>query len=395
MKAVITADTHFDYANRLGDFSRSFTNIIQYAIDNKAQYFIIAGDLYRSWKADPRERRVLYYGLSLLISSGIQAIIVLGNHDVYEYDNQGSYNSITGIGYFSIGGLKIVEMPGYSISVDDTYICFIPHLNKDIIVSRNYNDIFKNVLELSRPPPTSNFKNKILISHAFIDGSKLGSSDVSVTSERSLDLDMLKKSWPNMMFFGDIHKHQVLSENPLIVYPGSIDKITFGEMLDPKGFIWMDTDSDPKYKFVEIPTRRFIEIILDINTKHLIVRGFNIDKDVDVDMSTENISDLMDCFKVQISDAIVKISIIGKKQNLDLLSRDALVNRVRDMKPKVLKYFRFVSTDDVIARDKSFVDDLDPGVALDKWVKFQKYTEDKKKLVYDAGLNMLSKQNET
>ena len=41
---------------------------------------------------------------------------------------------------------------------------------------------------------------------------------------------------------GHIHKHQILGNNPLVVYSGSMQRIDFGEERDDKGFCVIDLD---------------------------------------------------------------------------------------------------------------------------------------------------------
>ncbi len=60
---------------------------------------------------------------------------------------------------------------------------------------------------------------------------------------------------------GHIHKHQVVSRRPLAVYPGSIERVDFGEEADPKGFMIVDLQGEQTTaRFVDLGARRFVTL---------------------------------------------------------------------------------------------------------------------------------------
>ena len=66
---------------------------------------------------------------------------------------------------------------------------------------------------------------------------------------------------------GHIHKHQILNDNPKIVYPGSLERVDFGEEKDVKGFcsIVLDPNQESgnreqEFNFIPVAARRFITI---------------------------------------------------------------------------------------------------------------------------------------
>ena len=66
---------------------------------------------------------------------------------------------------------------------------------------------------------------------------------------------------------GHIHKHQVLSQTPPIVYPGSLERIDFGEQNDKKGFVSVEIDApgadgvrEVRHEFHEVPAPPFLTI---------------------------------------------------------------------------------------------------------------------------------------
>ena len=70
---------------------------------------------------------------------------------------------------------------------------------------------------------------------------------------------------------GHIHKHQALSDEPPLVYAGSLERLDFSDETDDKGFYLVEIKPDKKtgnrrvsYNFQPISGRRFITIKVNI-----------------------------------------------------------------------------------------------------------------------------------
>jgi hypothetical protein len=71
---------------------------------------------------------------------------------------------------------------------------------------------------------------------------------------------------------GHIHKHQDLNPGaaergePPVVYSGSIERITFSEEKDPKGFVIVEIDAQKRatYRHIHTPARRMLTIEIDV-----------------------------------------------------------------------------------------------------------------------------------
>jgi exonuclease SbcD len=63
---------------------------------------------------------------------------------------------------------------------------------------------------------------------------------------------------------GHVHKHQVLNDNPPVVYAGSLERIDFGEERDAKGFVLVELDAlGARWRFVPVHSRPFVTIHAD------------------------------------------------------------------------------------------------------------------------------------
>jgi exonuclease SbcD len=76
---------------------------------------------------------------------------------------------------------------------------------------------------------------------------------------------------------GHIHAHQKLALKPAAVYPGSIERVTFGEENEAKGYVVAELGRGTcEWQFVELPARKFITIdakaLEDDPTEHILRR---------------------------------------------------------------------------------------------------------------------------
>lgn len=75
---------------------------------------------------------------------------------------------------------------------------------------------------------------------------------------------------------GHIHKHQVLRDNPPVVYAGSLERLNFSEEADDKGFYVVDIEPDKDtgkrqvtFDFHKVTGRRFLTISANIELEEV------------------------------------------------------------------------------------------------------------------------------
>ncbi len=92
MKAnfIHCADVHLGYqqygmAERFDDFGRAFLEVVDAAIQGKADFVLIAGDLFHKRTVEPMALSQAVTGLQRLRDSSIPAIAVEGNHERPHY----------------------------------------------------------------------------------------------------------------------------------------------------------------------------------------------------------------------------------------------------------------------------------------------------------------------
>jgi exonuclease SbcD len=64
---------------------------------------------------------------------------------------------------------------------------------------------------------------------------------------------------------GHVHKHQALGTHPPVVYPGSIERIDFGEEHEDKGCVLVELErGDTRWQFHRLTARPFVTIGVDV-----------------------------------------------------------------------------------------------------------------------------------
>ncbi|UCD09746.1 MAG: exonuclease SbcCD subunit D, partial [Dehalococcoidales bacterium] len=112
----------------------------------------------------------------------------------------------------------------------------------------------------------------ILAAHVGVASAMIGSERLmAIGQEHFLLISNIADPAFDYIALGHIHKHQVLSENPPVVYSGSLERVDFGEEKDEKGYYVVDIEQEPvsakrkvSYAFHQITGRSFRTIEVDI-----------------------------------------------------------------------------------------------------------------------------------
>ncbi len=102
----------------------------------------------------------------------------------------------------------------------------------------------------------------VLAAHGSVFGATYGSErSVMLGQEVILPRSMVTNPAFDYVALGHIHKHQVLSEEPPVVYAGSIERIDFGEEKEDKGFVVAEVEKGrATYEFVKLAARPFVTV---------------------------------------------------------------------------------------------------------------------------------------
>ena len=292
MKILHFADAHIDMANygrhdpetglpvRVLDFLKSLDAIVDAAISEKVDMVIFAGDAYKDRSPAPTFQREWGKRIFRLSQAKIPTLLLVGNHDlspaagrahaIQEFDTlQVPYvRVLSKIQFLSpkeLWGLplQVIALPWISRSafMADYEIRNSEDLLNDVFTTlqdRIIEKINEFIIQADSSLPI------ILTAHASIEGAKFGSERlVMLGNDLVLSGGLVKNQKFSYVAMGHIHKPQDVNHGnqPPVIYPGSIERIDFGEALDERFFVIVEvTRGHSKVEWRELTgTRSFIE----------------------------------------------------------------------------------------------------------------------------------------
>jgi exonuclease SbcD len=104
----------------------------------------------------------------------------------------------------------------------------------------------------------------ILAAHATVQGAVYGSErSVMLGNDLTLPSSLFKNPVWDYVALGHIHQHQAIEPDrlPHVVYPGSIERIDFGEEQEDKGFVVAEIEhGECSWQFRKLAVRPFVTI---------------------------------------------------------------------------------------------------------------------------------------
>jgi exonuclease SbcD len=262
MKLLHFADAHIDIVNhgrrdpatglpvRVLDFLKSLDVIVDAAVQEKVDLVIFAGDAYRDRSPAPTFQREWGRRIMRLSKAGIRTLLLVGNHDLSPA--LGRANAIQEFDTLSIPHVSVIDQPTFltpEILGLPAQVIAIPWISRSGLVANTDGRLdeatagieervtllVENWLEKTDPALPI-----ILTAHASVQGAKLGMErTIMLGADMMLPGSLVRDSRLDYVALGHIHKAQDLNEkaHPPVIYPGSIERVDFGEAGDDKYFV--------------------------------------------------------------------------------------------------------------------------------------------------------------
>ena len=243
---------------RVLDFLKSLDAIVDAAITEKVDLVIFAGDAYRDRSPAPTFQREWGKRIIRLSKAGIPTLLLVGNHDLSPAI--GRANAIQEFETLDIPHVTVLAKPQFlsaGVLGLPVQVIAIPWVARSGLVAAtgisaaDGSEVFAQIedrltglvngwLEQADPLlPT------ILTAHASVQGARYGSErTVMLGADLVLPGSLVRDGRLDYVALGHIHKPQNLNENahPPVIYPGSIERVDFGEAGDDKFFIIADVE---------------------------------------------------------------------------------------------------------------------------------------------------------
>lgn len=407
MKIIHFADVHLGMENygkidsktglnsRLDDFLKSFDAIVKYALSQKVDLAVFAGDAYKTRDPSPTYQREFSKRIYQIASAGIPVVMVVGNHD---FPNAaGKADTLEIFPTLNVPNITIFQKPDIKIIKTKSgpiQVAGLPWLTRSqLLTNKEFargTSAELNVLAgqkiAEKVDYLSSRVNKkipsILVAHVTVESAVYGTErQVMIGSEPILSLASLRHSNFNYVALGHLHKYQEIlnppTGGPKVSYSGAIERVDFGEEHEDKGFIIVkiipeNTKLKTQTNFIKLDSRKFLTIRVKIS-------------DSNQDPTTTIISEIK---KHTIRDAVVKVIVnISNEQNSQIEE-----GKIRE----ALKEANFIAAinkeiqhTDRISLDNGFSDEL---LSLSAVGMLEKYLKSKK--IKSSQIEILKKETE-
>jgi exonuclease SbcD len=289
MKILHFADAHIDMANygrhdpetglplRVLDFLKSLDTIVDTAIQRNVDMVIFAGDAYKDRSPAPTFQREWGKRMMRLSQAQIPTLLLVGNHDISPA--AGRAHAIQEFDTLHVPFIRVLQKPEFLSSKDlwdlPIQVIAMPWVARSGLMAAtgetNSTDAFSriegNISELvegwiEEADPSLPI---VLTAHASIEGAKFGGERlVMLGNDLVLTGSLVKNPKFNYVAMGHIHKPQDVNEGnqPPVIYPGSIERVDFGEAKEDRFFVIADIEKgkDTEVEWIELTeVRKFID----------------------------------------------------------------------------------------------------------------------------------------
>ncbi|MEH2370654.1 exonuclease SbcCD subunit D [Nostoc sp.] len=309
---------------RLEDFVNTLSICIDRALTDAVDMVIFGGDAFPDATPPPYVQQAFASQFRRLMDANIPTVLLVGNHDQHSQGQGGA----------SLNIYRTLGVPGFVVGDTLTTHCIetrngkvqvitLPWLTRSTLMTRQeteglslaeVNQLLTERLrvvlegEVRRLDPNV---PTILLAHLMADNATLGAERfLAVGKGFTLPLSLLTRPCFDYVALGHVHRHQNLnkSNNPPVIYPGSIERVDFSEEKEDKGYVMLELErGSAEWEFCLLTVRTFQTI------------------EVDISKADEPQALLMKAIaKYDIEDAVVRLIYKLRSEQMDLIDSSSL-----------------------------------------------------------------------
>jgi exonuclease SbcD len=246
---------------RVLDYLDTLDALIDFACEEDVDLVVFAGDAFHTNKPNPVYLNEFSKRI-LRLKEQCPLVLLVGNHDGVKKNSSSAveiYNSLQVEGITVGSSMKTVIIDTKAGKVQVTTI---PYPNKDEI------EVLPEQLKSISKKIDKNLPS-ILLGHFSVRQAITGSeSFYAMKAIADIDLEDIALPAYDYVALGHIHKHQDLSTGrkdiPPTVYSGSIERVTFNEEHEEKGFVLGEiSNKETSWEFIGLDSRQYrtIEVV--------------------------------------------------------------------------------------------------------------------------------------
>ena len=290
IKVLHFADAHIDIAShgrhdaasglplRVLDFLKALDTIVDTAISEKVDLVIFAGDAYKDRLPSPTYQREWGKRIMRLSNAKIPTLLLTGNHDVSPAS--GRAHTLQEFDTLEVPYIRVINKPEFLKPADlwdlPVQMIALPWIFRSGLMAARQDqevsaDQANEQIELNVHNILSSWLDEldpnlpaILTAHGSVQGAVYG-NERTVMLGRDLVLpgSLIKDNRLDYVALGHIHKYQNLNagHHPPVIYPGSIERVDFGEAADEKCFVIANIENGrTNFDRQHLNGRKFIDL---------------------------------------------------------------------------------------------------------------------------------------
>jgi exonuclease SbcD len=265
--------------SRLIDYLDRLDEAIEYGQSEDVDAVLIAGDVYKNRTPNPTHQREFARRILRLRRAGLPIFILVGNHDVSPA--AGRAHSIEIFDTLALEGVTIADRAGLHMietRAGPLQILALPWITRHNLLTKeelrlaSFLEIetllmerIENFLRTSAESLDPDIP-AVLTIHGTIDGATVGAErQIMLGKDLVLPKSFIALPGVDYVAMGHIHKHQSLGNHPPVVYPGSIERIDFGEEHEDKGCVLVELEKGAtSWRFHKLAARPFVTVDVDV-----------------------------------------------------------------------------------------------------------------------------------
>lgn len=277
---------------RIVDVCERFDELCEVAEAERVHAVLFAGDAFNNQHPNPTLQSLFAARVGRLARGGTAVFLLIGNHDLPRMASLAHpfsiYEALEVEGVVVGDRARVYRLPLRDAPALELQVAALPHFSKHQVHARFGEDVdiedavARTIRGLGGDVEPS--LPAVFVGHCHVNQADVGeASTLFGVSDVEVSLSTLTSGQPFGYYaLGHIHKRQVLREEPFVAYPGSLERMDFGEgdrvdvtrdgsvtvrAAEPKGFYRVDLDPATSTlarapRFVEVSARRYVTLRL-------------------------------------------------------------------------------------------------------------------------------------
>lgn len=266
---------------RLEDFVNTLERCIDRALAEPVDLVLFGGDAFPDATPPPYVQEKFASQFRRLVDAEIPTVLLVGNHDQHSQGQGGAslciYRTL-GVPGFVVGDrLTTHQIQTHNGAVQ---VITLPWLTRSTLLTRpeteglSLAEVNQLLIERLRVVMEGEIRcldpnvPTVLLGHLMIDNASYGAERfLAVGKGFTIPLSLLIRPCFDYVALGHVHRHQNLntSNDPPVIYPGSIERVDFSEEKEDKGYVMVELErGKAEWEFCPLPVRSFCTINVDL-----------------------------------------------------------------------------------------------------------------------------------